>query len=380
MSKDYYKVLGVEKNVSNEEIKKAYRRLAQQYHPDKNGGNTEKFKEINEAYQVLSDPQKRAQYDQFGTTFEHGGPGGFGGPGSPFGGHGSPFGGFQDFSDIFDIFGGKRRESSFKWEDIFEGVFDTGAGSANRRRGQDIAIDITISLEEAAQGAEKEINLYKSFVCPVCQGSGAEPGSGVKQCELCHGKGQIEERHRAGFFSFSQVRECHQCRGRGEKPIKNCSKCGGDGRVKENKKIKIIIPAGIEDGQILRLAGQGEAGLFGVQLGDLYVTIHILPHSKFKRSGKDLYFQQSISFTQAVLGDKIKVPTLDGDILLKIPAGIESGAILRLQGKGVRRGPASPNRGEQTKGDLLVEIKIKTPKRVSEKTKRLLNELKKEIE
>lgn len=365
MAKDYYKLLGVAKNASEEEIKKAYRRLAQQYHPDKTGGNTEKFKEINEAYQVLSDSQKRAQYDQFGTTFEHGGPGDFGGPGSPFGG-------FQDFSDIFDIFGGKRKESSFKWEDVFEGVFDTGAGSATRRRGQDVSIDVTISLVEAAQGAEKEINLYKGVVCSVCRGNGAESGFGFKQCEVCNGKGQIEERRRAGFFSFSQVRECHQCRGRGDRPIKNCSKCGGDGRVKENKKIKIIIPSGIEDGQILRLSNQGEAGLFGVQPGDLYVAIHILPHSKFRRSGKDIYFQQLISFTQAVLGDKIKVPTLDGDVLLKIPAGIESGSVLRLHGKGIRKG--------QTKGDLLVEIKIKTPKRVSEKAKKLLSELKKEIE
>ena len=363
MAKDYYKILGITRSASDEEVKKAYRRLAQQYHPDKVGGNAEKFKEINEAYQILSDKQKKSQYDQFGTTSEQpGGNGGFGG------------GGFQDFSDIFDMFGGGRQGggSTFKWEDVFGSVFEEAERPSAKKRGQDIVIDLTISLEEAARGLRKEIEISKGIVCPHCHGQGAEPGSDLKKCETCKGRGKIEERQRVGFFSVSQVRECPQCSGRGEIPAKKCAKCGGDGRIRERQRLTADIPTGIADNEVIRFMGQGEAGLFGVKPGDLYIKIHVSPHSKFKREGNNLYYQQFISFTQAVLGDKIEVPTLEGNIVLKISAGIESGTVLRLQDKGIKTA-----RG---KGDLFIEIRIKTPKRISDKGKKLLEELRKEIE
>lgn len=357
MSKDYYKILGIDKNASNEEIKRAYRRLAQQHHPDKVGGDATKFKEISEAYQVLSDKQKREQYDRFGTTFDQAGPAG--GPA-----------GF-DFSDIFDIFG---RRSGGTWQDIFEGVFegsDTGGERHNSKRGNDLHLEISISLEEAARGLERELELYKAAACSRCRGNGAEPGSNLETCKNCQGKGKVQSHQQVGFFAFSQVRDCEQCGGRGKKPVKNCSKCGGDGRVKEIQKIKISIPAGIDSGEIMKILGGGEAGLYGALAGDLYVVIRVLEHRNFKRRGKDLFYQQNITFTQAVLGDKIKVPTFEGDVMLKITAGIESGTVLRLRGKGLKRG--------QNQGDLLVEIKIKTPQKVSTKAKKLLEELQKEL-
>lgn len=362
MSKDYYKILNISKSASDDEIKRAYRKLAQEYHPDKPGGSAEKFKEINEAYQILSDRQKRAQYDRFGSNFEQAGSG-------PQG-----YGGSADFSDIFDMFGAGRRKSgtSFGWEDIFEGAFSGFDGNAEINKGQDIIIDMNISLENAALGLEKEVEIYKGVKCDKCKGSGAEQNSGFKKCETCRGKGKIEERRQMGFFSFSQSRECPTCHGRGETPVKRCSKCGGDGRIKENQRIKIKIPAGINDGEILQLTGQGGAGLFNAAAGNLFIKIHILPHRDFKRKGPDLYYQQIISFTQAVLGDKIKIPTLEGNTIINIPAGIESGTVLRLEGGGIR--------SRRGKGDLFVEIKIKTPKKVSEKTKKLLKELDQEIQ
>ncbi|MBU3901286.1 molecular chaperone DnaJ [Patescibacteria group bacterium] len=368
MSKDYYKILGVSKNASSEEIKRAYRRLAQEHHPDK-GGNQEKFKEINEAYQVLSDPQKRGQYDQFGTTFEQAQARG--------GTHG--FEGFRDFSSFAEAFNfGQGNGGGF--EDIFEGIFGAGrrgagrGGRASRQRGQDIGVDVEISLEEAFKGADKEINLRKAVVCDKCSGSGAEPGSKIKTCSTCGGQGQIEQRSGGGFFSFSQVIVCPDCQGNGKKPEKNCSRCGGDGRVKESKNLRVKIPAGISDSQVISLAGQGEAGVFGALAGDLYITVHLRSDSRFTREGDNLFYDLSISFSQAALGDKVEVSTLAGWVNLKIPEGIESGTSIRLEGKGM---PRLQRRGF---GDMIVRVKIKTPKRLSRKAKELLEELKKEIE
>ena len=369
MAKDYYDNLGVAKNASPDEIKRAYRKLAQQYHPDK-GGDPEKFKQINEAYQVLSDPQKRAQYDRFGAGFEQArSSGGFSG-----------FGDFRDFSsyaDAFDVFGRGQEFDFGNLGDIFEQVFGGasgrgGRGGGRKQRGQDISIDVEITLEEVARGVEKEFNIYKGITCPKCGGSGGEPGSAIKDCPRCKGKGQIEETRSAGFFSFSQVRICPECRGSGRKPEKVCSQCGGDGRVKDYKTISVNIPAGIEDGQAISLRGQGEVGIYGSAPGDLYLTVHIKPHKTLERKGDDLYLSVEVSFTQAVLGDKIEIPTLSGAVQLKIPEGIESGTVIRLKDKGM---PHLHGRGS---GDMLVKIKIKTPKRLSRSQKNLIEKLKEE--
>lgn len=364
MSKDYYKVLGVAKNASSDEIKRAYRRLAQEHHPDK-GGNQEKFKEVNEAYQVLSDPQKKGQYDQFGTTFEQAQARG--------GAHG--FEGFRDFSSFAEAFNfGQGNNGGF--EDIFEGIFGGGrrGGRARTRRGQDIGVDAEISLEEAFKGTDKEINLRKGVVCDRCSGSGVEPGSKIKTCPTCHGAGQVEQRTGGGFFSFSQVITCPECRGQGKIPEKACAKCGGDGRVKESKTLHVKIPAGIQSGQVISLAGQGEAGARGAPAGELYITVRVRPDPRFTREGDNLFYDLPISFSQAALGDKVEVPTLSGWVNLKIPEGIESGTNIRLDGKGM---PRLQRRGF---GDMIVRVRIKTPKRLSRQAKELLEELKKEIE
>ncbi|HRY52790.1 MAG TPA: molecular chaperone DnaJ [Candidatus Portnoybacteria bacterium] len=364
MSKDYYKILGVAKNASSDEIKRAYRKLAQQHHPDK-GGNQEKFKEVNEAYQVLSDPQKKSQYDQYGTTFEQAQARG--------GAHG--FEGFRDFSSFAEAFNsGQNNGGGF--ENIFESIFGGGggqrAGRSGRRKGQDIGVDVEISLEEAFKGVDKEINLRKAVVCDKCAGSGGEPGSKIKTCSTCKGAGQVEQRAGGGFFSFSQVVVCPDCGGAGKKPEKPCSKCGGDGRVKESHSLRVKIPAGIQSGQVISLSGQGEAGGRGATAGDLYITVHLRPDPRFTREGDNLFYDLPISFSQAALGDKIEIPTLSGWISLKIPEGIESGTSIRLEGKGM---PRLQRRGF---GDMMVRVKVKTPKHLSRKGKELLEELKKE--
>ena len=370
MSKDYYKTLGVLKSASPDEIKRAYRRLAQEHHPDK-GGNQEKFKEINEAYQVLSDPQKKGQYDQYGTTFERAQARG--------GAHG--FEGFRDFSSFAEAFnfgqGNGNANGASGFEDIFEGIFGGNragrGGRASRRRGQDIGVDIEISIEDAFRGAEKEISLRRAVVCDKCSGGGAEPGSKMETCPTCKGVGQIEQRTGGGFFSFSQVITCPECHGRGKIPEKVCSKCSSDGRIKEDKTLRIKIPAGISDGQVISLAGQGEAGAHGAPAGDLYVTVHVKSDSRFTREGDNLFYDLPISFAQAALGDKVTVPTLVGSVNLKIPEGIESGTNIRLEGKGM---PRLQRRGF---GDMIVRVKIKTPKHLSKRAKELLGELKKEM-
>jgi len=371
MSKDYYEILGVAKNASPDEVKRAYRKLAQQYHPDK-GGDAEKFKEINEAYQVLSDPQKRAQYDKFGANFEQ----------ARAGGGFSGFNGFRDFSsyaDAFDFFNRSGEGQGFDFSnlgDIFEEVFGGASarqgGPRRKQRGHDIAVEAEITLEEAAKGVEREFNIYKGVTCQRCGGSGAEPGSDIKICPRCKGKGQVEETTRAGFFSFSQVRTCPECHGTGKKPQKTCSQCGGDGRVKQYKTISVKIPAGIEDGQVISLRGQGETGVYGSPSGDLYLTVHIKSHKLFERKGDDLYYNLEINFTQAALGDKIEILTLSGKVELKIPEGMESGVIIRMAGKGM---PRLSGRGS---GDMLIKIKIKTPKKLSRAQKALIEKLKEE--
>ena len=355
MSKDYYKILGVERGASDEELKKAYRKLAHQHHPDKAGGDETKFKEINEAYQVLSNKEKKAQYDQFGTTFEGGGgfqsgygPSGFGG------GRGFNFEEF-DLGDIFGEFFGGRTQTRTK-----------------QRKGSDISVDLEIEFEQAAFGLKKEIQLKKLVSCAECSGSGAERGTSLKNCPKCHGSGEIRQTARSFFGSFSQVSSCRDCFGLGRVPEKACSNCRGEGVVRDIKTINISIPAGIEDGQIIKLERQGEAAPHEGVNGDFYVTVRVRPHKDFRRRGNDVYYELPVRFSQAVLGDEVQIPTLEGNIALKIPAGIESGKILKLSGLGI---PHLHGRG---KGDMLVKIQLITPKKLSRKQKELLEELKKE--
>jgi len=375
MARDYYETLGVGKGASDEEIKRAYRRLAQKHHPDKPGGDEKKFKEINEAYQVLSDKQKRSQYDQFGQTFEQAqaqGQGGFGG-----------FEGFRDFSGFADAFRGANGEGvnfEFGGEgfgDIFSDIFGGGRGRGARggrraRKGEDIAVDMELMLEEAYSGAEKEINIYKRTVCSACKGTGAEPGSKIISCAACGGKGEIRQSRRTILGSFTQVSACPDCGGEGKKAEKKCRTCGGDGRVRESAKIKINIPAGVEDGMTLTMEGAGEAGPKGGNPGDLYINIHLRPHKNFVRQNSDLVYELEITFSQAAMGAKVEVPTISGKANLTIPAGIESGKVIRMRGEGM------PRVNSYGKGDQYVKIKIKTPKSLTRKQKDLLEKLGKE--
>jgi len=363
---DYYEILGVGKGASDDEIKKAYRKLAHKYHPDKGGGDEKKFKEINEAYQVLSDKAKRAQYDQFGRTFD----GAQGGPG--FGGF--DFSGFQGFSDQEFDFGGFSAQGgpASGWEDIFSDIFGGGRRSKRRARGADIQVDAEISFEEMVRGAEREMNLYVQAVCDRCQGSGGEPGIGKKTCPTCKGAGQIRKTTRSFLGSFSQVGTCPECKGEGSVYEKKCGKCGGDGRIKKEQRIKIKIPAGIESGQTISLHGQGEAGERGARGGDLYVNIHVRAHQKFSRKGNDIFSTEYIPFTIATLGGKAEIDTIDGKLILKIPSGTQSGETFRIKGKGV---PDISGRGT---GSQLVKVVVRVPKKLTREQKDLLEKLKNE--
>ncbi len=365
MAADYYKILGVNKNASDDEIKKAYRKMAHQYHPDKQGGNAEKFKEINEAYQVLSDKTKRQQYDQFGQTFDQRGrqAGGFGGfEGFDFSGFQQGFGG-QGFD-----FGGGGFEDIFS--DIFGGNFSGGRRRDSRKAGRDIQIDVEISFEEMVSGVQKNVSLLRRVVCDVCRGSGGEPGTKEETCPECKGSGQIRKAVRSFFGTFAQVVTCPKCSGTGKVFSKKCHKCGGDGRTKEEHNIKIDVPAGISNGQTISLQGYGEAGERGAESGDLYVTVHVRPHTEFERKGNDIISNKHIAFSMAVLGGKINVKTIDGEITMKIPEGTQSGEVFRIKGKGV------PQLGKNYgRGDQLVTIIVDIPKNPNREQKRIIEEL-----
>ena len=359
---DYYEILGISKGASDEEIKKAYRKAAHQHHPDKSGGDEAKFKEVNEAYQVLSDKAKRQQYDQFGQTFE----------GAQGGGQG--FGGFEgfDFSG-FSAQGGPA--SGWDFGDIFGDMFGFGGGGQGRgqSRGRDIQVDVEITFEEAAFGVQKNISLRKQSKCDVCHGSGSEPGSKMDTCHVCHGKGQVVQQQRTFLGVMQTVATCPDCHGRGEKPSAKCKHCGGDGVLSKSVDLDVKIPAGIDDGQAIRLTGHGEAAPHGGVSGDLYVRAHIKPQKVFHRENFDVYTESEINFSQAALGDKIQVPTLDGELTVVVPEGTESGQLIRLKGRGITQ------LGRSGRGDHYVKIKIRVPKKLNKKTKQLLEELKNEI-
>jgi len=360
MAKDYYEILGVSKGASQDEIKKAFRQKAHEHHPDKAGGNEAKFKEANEAYQVLGNAEKRRQYDQYGATFDQ--QGGFGG-----GMNWEDFmrqargsgGGFDFGGDLGDIFG-----------DLFG--FGGGARRGRSGRGRDIEIDITAPFRDAVFGGEKEIELYKNIKCEACHGSGSEPGSKIVNCASCKGSGQVRRVQHTVFGAFQSVATCPDCGGEGKKPEKLCGKCSGGGFVKASKRIRINIPSGISDAQVLKMSGEGEAGERGAAAGDLYIKVRVKPDSKFERDGDDILTTEHISFSQAALGDKIEVETLDGPVRLKIPDGTQTGKIFKLSDKGV------PHLNHRGRGDHLVEIVVKTPAKLSRRAKQLLEELREE--
>jgi molecular chaperone DnaJ len=344
--RDYYEILGVPKNASEEEIRKAYRKLAHKYHPDKTGGDKEaeeKFKEIGEAYSVLSDKQKRAQYDQFGHAAE-------------------PAAGFQDFE-------GFARTGFGGFEDIFGDIFQDFVGRPSRgrtaaRRGADLRYDVEVSLKESATGAERIIRIPRAESCQQCGGSGAKPGTSRSACPQCGGTGQILQSH--GFFSIS--RTCSRCRGEGSIIKDPCSNCGGTGRVTVERQLRIRIPAGVDTGHQLHLPGEGEAGSFSGGRGDLYVVLNVQPHPIFERHGNDILCEVPIGFTQAALGDRIEVPTLDGRVSLKIPPGTQTNKVFRLRGKGI------PHVRGAGIGDQLVRVIVETPTRLNDQQKNLLKE------
>jgi molecular chaperone DnaJ len=343
--KDYYEVLGVNRDASDEEIKKAFKKLAMKFHPDRNPDNPkaeDSFKEAKEAYEVLSDEQKRAAYDQYG----HAGVDPSMGGGAGFGGFGG--GGFSDaFGDIFgDIFGGGRNQRS------------------NVYRGADLRYNLEISLEEAARGTETKIRIPVQSTCETCHGSGARPGTSPVTCTTCNGHGQV--RMQQGFFSVQQT--CPKCHGTGKMVKEPCPTCHGNGRVKENKTLNVKIPAGVDEGDRIRLSGEGEAGVNGGPTGDLYVVVHLKEHPIFQRDGANLHCEMPISFSAAALGGEIEVPTLDGAAKMKIPAETQTGSVFRLRGKGIK-----PLRSSEH-GDLMVHVVVETPVRLTEKQKELLRE------
>ncbi|UDN36679.1 molecular chaperone DnaJ [Proteus sp. NMG38-2] len=339
--RDFYEVLGLSKNADEKEIKRAYKRLAMKYHPDRNQGDKEsesKFKEIKEAYEILSDAQKRAAYDQYGhAAFEQGG----------FGGQG----GGADFGDIFG--------------DVFGDIFGGGRRQQRASRGSDLQYNMELTLEEAVRGVTKEIRIPTLETCDKCHGSGAKEGTSAETCSTCHGAGQVHLRQ--GFFTVQQA--CPTCHGRGKVIKEPCSKCHGDGRVERYKTLSVKIPAGVDTGDRIRLSGEGEAGENGAPAGDLYVQVHVRQHHIFERDGNNLYCEVPINFAIAALGGEIEVPTLDGRVKLKIPAETQTGKMFRMKGKGVKSVRSS------TIGDLMCRVVVETPVKLNEKQKELMEQL-----
>ncbi len=350
MAKDYYQVLGVSKDASREEIKKAYKHLAKRHHPDvnKDAGAAEKFKEINEAAAILGDEEKRRQYDSLGhDAFTRGQKGG--------GGFNADFSGFSADMDFDDIF-----------ESFFGGSFFGGGGRRRgAHRGADLRYDMSLSLEEAAFGVKKRFTVRKKSSCAACNGSG---GAKTETCRTCHGAGAVQQTQRTPFGYFQTTRPCPACRGEGKMILEPCRECDGEGTVLEKKELEVEIPAGVDDGSRLRVAGAGESSKGG-KPGDLYVFLSVEPHRLFRRQGDDVLLEAPVTYTQAVFGDEVEVPTLDGAARLKIPPGTQSGTIFRLRGKGVAR------LHSHGRGDELVTVQVETPTKLTKRQEELLKEL-----
>jgi molecular chaperone DnaJ len=356
MAENYYDILGVLKGASQDEIKKAFRKKAHELHPDKKTGDEKKFKEANEAYQVLSDPQKRQQYDQFGQTFS-----GAGSQGGGFGG-GQGFGGF-DFSG-FD-FGSAQGFGGF--EDVFGDLF--GGSRRRTRRGTDIQIDVEVSLFEAAKGVIRKVPLRRKVTCSVCSGTGGKPGSREETCKTCNGRGQVQKLMKTLLGTFQQTAPCDGCQGKGKTYNEQCSACHGDGRTYQEEMLDIQVPAGIEEGQALSMSGKGEAGESGAPSGDLVVLVHVRPEKGIERRGSTLYSERIIRITEATLGASITVETIEGEVTMKVPAGTQPGEVFRLRGKGM------PTLHSHHRGDHMVTIRVAMPKKLSKKAKEALETL-----
>ena len=347
--RDYYDVLGVSRAASEEEIKKAFRKLAMEYHPDrnKNPDAEEKFKEVNEAYQILLDPQKRAQYDRFGHAGVTAGSSGFG----------------RDFegSDVFGGFG-----------DIFDSFFGDFTGRSQQRRpqrGSDIQYAVTVPFEEAVFGTEREVEVTRTERCHQCRGSGSKPGTSPSTCSTCRGMGQVRRSQRSVFGQFSQVTSCPNCMGKGSVINTPCDNCRGAGTERRNRKIVVKIPAGVEDGMQIRLTGEGDVGTNGSSPGNMYVHLNVKQHALFQREGNDIIYELPLNFVQAALGDEVEVPTLNGGETLRIPPGTQSGATFRIRGKGV------PHLNGHRRGDLVIPVKLQIPTALDSRQRKLLEEL-----
>jgi len=358
--RDYYEVLGLQKGASEDEIKKAFRKMAMKYHPDRNPDNKEaeeKFKEVNEAYAVLSDPDKKSKYDRFGHAGVD--------PNAGFGGGGG-FGGFGGFEDIFDMFGGG-----------FGGFGGFGGGGRARRngprKGADLQKAVTIKFTEAAFGVKKEIRLNKEVKCKACSGTGAEPGTAKKTCSRCGGSGQVTTQQRTPLGTFQSVSPCPDCNGTGEVIETPCKECGGTGRVRDNVTISVNIPAGVDNESVIPIKGHGEPGINGGPDGDLYIVINVEPHQLFERRGQDLWLEIPITFDQAALGDDITVPTLEEKVSYKIPAGTQPGTVFRLKGKGVKSVRSS------RKGDLYVRVTLEVPTKLNKKQRKAIEIMRDEV-
>ncbi len=355
MAKDYYEVLGVSRDASKDEIKKAYRKMAHKYHPDKDTGDEAKFKEVNEAYQVLSDDQKKSQYDQFGQTFEGAG--------------GAGFGGF-DFSQFQQGAGGQGFEFNFGGDgmgDIFSEMF--GGGGRRSARGRDVQVDIEIGFDEVIKGAIKEVSVYKSVQCDTCSGTGGELGAKESMCGTCSGNGHVQKTMQTILGTVAQNVVCSACHGKGKTFDKKCTKCSGEGQHNEHVKETVEVPAGINDGQSIAMTGKGEAGRNGAPAGDLIVTVHVVSDSRFERDGNNIRTQKHISFAQAALGDRVDIDTVDGGVTMKIPAGTQSGEIYRIRGKGI------PKLRGIGRGDHMVEVIVDVPTKLSRAEKKLIEQL-----
>jgi len=359
MAKDFYGILGVDKSASQDDIKKAYRKMSKELHPDKHKGNKDaeqKFKEVNEAYEVLSDPQKRQMYDQFGSA----GPGGAGFGNAGAGG----FGGF-DFSN----FAGDA--SSFA--DIFEGFFGGGGGGGRRRgeeRGQDREVEMQVDLSDVVEGVRRTFDLRRLRACDRCSGNGAEPGASVVTCKECGGTGQVTRTAQSFFGVVQQRTVCPTCRGAGSIPEKTCTKCSGEGRLAETSAVTVDVPAGIDDGQTLRLRGEGDAGRRGSPAGDLYVHVRVKPDPRFTREGSDIRGETTVPVVDVLLGTEVEVPTVHGNVTLKVPAGSQPEQIFRIKGKGL------PQLNSSRMGDHYVTLKVEIPTRLSREERKLLEEWK----